>query len=165
MTTPPSPKRTVPQSELDFNMMVTETLWGSPFVSDDLKETLTKQHQYVDEDGNPVVNNEGQILVRKEALWGLMSYYTRDLRLANLSSTLGEMGYCRYYLDLAGDYLKMNYLKAFLICISRVATVLELSQSKGGFLRKQMNTLTTEQRRNFIEPEKKTLLKQKGGGD
>lgn len=155
-------KRTLPQNDLDFNMMVTDTLWGSPFVSNDLKDTLTKEFYLQNEDGQQVTDKEGRVLVKKEALWGLMSYYTRDLRLANLSNVQGEMYYCRYYLDLAGDLLKSDMFKAFMVSLSRVATVLELSQSKGGFLRKNMNTLTTEEKHQMLNPPKKKLM---GKGD
>jgi hypothetical protein len=58
-------------------------------------------------------------------------------------------------------------IEPFLICLSRVATLLEISQSKGGFLRKQMNTLRMENMQGEIEPPKKSLFgvgKNKDGG-
>jgi len=150
-----------PQSDLDFNLMITETLWGSTFVSPELQEFLTKRYQLTDENERPMFNNEGLPVVSKEALWGLMSYYTRDLRLSNLNYKNNEIQYCQHYLDLAGDFLKENMIRPFLICLSRVATVTELAQSKGGFLRKNMNTLRTENVDEYLEPKKKSLF---GGG-
>ena len=153
--------RVSPRSDLDFNLMITETLWGSSFVSHELQEELTKDYQLLDADGKPLYTEQGLPVVNKTALWGLMSYYTRDLRLSNLSYKNNEIQYCMYYLDLAGDFLKENMIKSFLVCLSRVATVTELAQSKGGFLRRQMNTLRTENVDEILEPKKKTIF---GGG-
>lgn len=150
-------QRISPRSDLDFNLMITETLWGSSFVSPELQSHLTKNYQLTDEDGNLMFNKEGRPVVSQEALWGMMSYYTRDLRLSNLSYKSNEIQYCMHYLDLAGDFLKERMIKPFLICLSRVATVTELAQSKGGFLRRQMNTLRTENVEETLEPKKKSL--------
>lgn len=150
-------QRISPRSDLDFNLMITETLWGSSFVSPELQSHLTKNYQLTDEDGNLMFDKEGRPVVSQEALWGMMSYYTRDLRLSNLSYKSNEIQYCMHYLDLAGDFLKERMIKPFLICLSRVATVTELAQSKGGFLRRQMNTLRTENVEETLEPKKKSL--------
>jgi len=153
-----TPARIRPQSDLDFNLMITETLWGSSFVSPELQAELSKEYQLLDENGKPLFTQDGLPIVNKTALWGLMSYYTRDLRLSNLSYKNNEIQYCMYYLDLAGDFLKENMIKSFLVCLSRVATVTELAQSKGGFLRRQMNTLRTENVDEILEPKKKTIF-------
>lgn len=70
----------------------------------------------------------------------------------------GEVAYCQYYLDLAGDLLQNNAIKPFLIALSRAASMLELSQSKGGFLRKRMNTLSQEHISQELEPKKQKLF-------
>lgn len=150
-------KRIMPRSELDFNMMTTESVWGKPQINKDLKARLSQYIQVVQEDGKAVINTR--------ELWGLLGYYTRDLRLANLSTARGEMFYAQYYLDLAGDMLQASMVEPFLICLSRVATLVELSQSKGGFLRKRMNTFTAEHYRNDLEPKKKSLMGKKQSED
>jgi hypothetical protein len=154
--TPPQ-QRVSPRNDLDFNLMITETLWGSGLVSPELQGHLTKHYQQYDEEGEPLMDDKGKPVVSEEALWGMMSYYTRDLRLSNLSYKSNEIQYCMHYLDLAGDFLKERMLKPFLICLSRVATVTELAQSKGGFLRRQMNTLRTENVDEVLEPPKKSM--------
>ena len=150
--------RVRPQSNLDFNLMITETLWGSQFVSPELQSHLTKQFQMTDSEGRPVYDEQGKPLVSEQALWGLMSFYTRDLRLSNLSYKTNEIQYCLHYLNLAGDCLKEGYIKPFLKALSEVASVTELAQSKGGFLRRQMNTLRTENVDEFLEPKKKNIF-------
>lgn len=139
-------RRVVPQSGLDWNMMLTDTMWGSQQISKQLKEKIRQR----------TVRDDG--MIDKEAAWELLSFYTRDVRLANLNVLTGEVSYCQYYLDLAGDFLREGFPEAFATSLARAATVLELSQSKGGFLRKRQNTLTTENLQGEIEPQKKRLL-------
>lgn len=134
--------RILPQNDLDFTMLTTNAVWGKDEVPKELRDRLTKYFIKTDSEGKPVVDSDGNIVVDREGLWGLLGYYTRDMRLGNLSS--GEVEYCQYYLNLANDYLEENMVRPFLIALSRVATRLELSQSKNGFLRKQLNTLIQE---------------------
>lgn len=148
--------RPIPQSDLDFNLMTTNTEWGSHFIPNSLKDKLSKHY---------VVSKDGKKYLKKEGMWELLGFYTRDLRLANLSHVIGEVTYCQYFLDLANDFLRADFTEPFLICLSRVATVLELSQSKGGFLRRRMNTLTQENFRQEIEPKKKNFFGMNKGGE
>lgn len=143
-------KRTLPQSELDFALLTTDSVWGKPDVSPELKARLNRFYATKDADGK-----EGFTV---ESLWGLLGYYTRDMRLANLSVWNGELEYVRYYIDLAGDYLHSDQVEPFLVTLSRAATRLELSQSKGGFLRRQLNTITEENVNMDREPPKKSLF-------
>jgi len=167
-TQPQQKKRNVPMSDLDFYLMTTDSVWGkdSAEISDDLRGKLSKFYSQVDKDGKPLTDEEGKFKVSKEGLWGLLGFYTRDMRLAYLNQL--ELIYCQYYLDLANDFLQADITKPFLICLSRVATVLELSQSKNGFLRRRMHTFTTEAYNETVEPQKKNLFgfgqkKQQGG--
>lgn len=148
--------RPVPQSDLDFNLMTINTEWGSTTIPEELKEKLSKRFYVRDQTGKVATDETGKPYVNKEALWELLGFYTRDMRLGNLSNT--ELNYCQYYLDLANDDLRMDYIDAFLICLSRVATVLELSQSKRGFLRKIIQTFIQKRTDTLVEPKKKSFL-------
>lgn len=145
-------KRVVPQTELDLQLLTTDSVWGKEEVSNDLKTKLSKYFKVKTADGR-----EGYTT---ESLWGLLGFYTRDMRLANLSNRPynDEMGYCEYHLNLANDFLQKNMIGAFVIALSRVATKLELSQSKGGFLRKSLNTFRQESEHRELEPPKKSLF-------
>jgi len=152
-------RRVMPQSELDLHLMMTDGVWGKSEISPELKDKLLKYYLTIDK-------KTGNQQIESSSLWGLLGFYTRDLRLANLSYINGELKYATYYLDLANDFLHADMIEPFLICLSRVATLLEISQSKGGFLRKQMNTLRMENMQGEIEPPKKSLFgagKNKGG--
>lgn len=144
-------QRQIPRSDLDLNLQLTNTVWGTPYISGALKNRLKRYYVERDEEGTETVS--------VGSLWELLGFYTRDMRLANLSVLTGEVSYCQYYLDLANDMLHANMIDPFLICLSRVASVLELSQSKGGFLRRRMNTFTSESMQGELgEPKKRTLF-------
>lgn len=151
--------RMLPQSDLDFNLMTTDAVWGSDYISPSLRRRLKKE--YPDKVVRDPETGESKIELDDESLWSILGFYTRDMRLANLSSWNGEVEYCEHYLNLAADCLESGYTEPFIICLSRVATKLELSQSKGGFLRKRLNTLTNESVRREDEPPKKGLFGQK----
>ena len=142
--------RVLPRSDLDFNLMTTNGVWGTKDINPELQARLMKYYAYKDENG--------AVKIDKSSLWSLLGFYSRDLRLANLSTWNGEVFYCQYYLDLSADFLREDMIEPFLICLSRVASVLELSQSKGGFLRRRMNTFSQENITGELEPKKKTLF-------
>ena len=145
-----------PETALDYNLMIVQSVWGKDVINQDLQEKLKiTKALYQDADTK-------EIFADKQSLWGTLSFYTQDLRLANLSPK--QFNYCVSYLDLAGDLLRVDMIEPFLICLSRVATILELSQSQAGFLRNRLNTLTTENVQRIFEPPKRSILtgKEKG---
>lgn len=141
-------KRTLPQSELDLNLMLTDTTWSN--LPPGLKERLIKN--YV------VINEKGERFVTKEDMSSLLGFYTRDLRLGNLNFVGGEIQFCEYHLDLANDFLKEGFIDPFLVCLSRVASKLELSQSRGGFLRKRHSSFTNENVSQNLDPPKRNIM-------
>lgn len=151
-------KRTMPQSELDFHLMTTNAVWGEPQVNVDLQERLRKVFLKRDEKGKPLYDKDGKLIGNTTSLWGMLGFYTRDMRLANLALWNGEVQYVQYFLDLANDLLQADMLDAFIIALSRSATLLEISQSKGGFLRRQMNTITQQHLSGEMEAPKKKLF-------
>lgn len=157
-TTQPS-RRTVPLNDLDMSYMTTNSVWGQSEVSEDLRKKLSKLEFVKDEHGDIIKDENGNpVAVYKDSLWGLLAFYTRDMRLANLSTFNGEVAYCQYHIDLASDLLQSDMIGAFLIALSRAATILELSQSKGGFLRNKQNTFTQENVSRDEGNQKKSLF-------
>lgn len=152
---PPQQRRS-PHSDLDLNLMLTDPVVGTENVNPYLQDRLKKEFYIYDENGNVLRDENGNPLVNKESMWEKLNFYTRDLRLGNLKGD--EVTYCQWYLDFAGDCLQENYYKAFIIALARAITVIELSQSRSGFLRKQPNTLRTENVSGELEPNKKSLF-------
>jgi len=145
-------RRIVPQNSLEVDMLITNPAWGTSDINPHLQARLKKLMQ------DKGLTNSTE--PKEEDLWSLLSIFTRDLRLANLSR--GESLYSEYYLNLAHDYLQQNLLEPFTICMSRVASKTELSQSKQGFLRKLMRTFTGESI-SINEDRKKSFLNKSGG--
>ena len=140
-------QRSLPTSDLDLNLMLTDSVWGRKEVSQELKDKLNKYYSSIDEDGKQTIT--------KSSLWGLLGFFTRDMRLGNLSSFDNELFTCRYHIDLANDLLNIDMIEPFLVSLSRAASILETSQSKSGFLRRMMNTLRQEHIQQQLEPPKK----------
>jgi hypothetical protein len=123
-------RRLPPQSDLDLNLMMTDPEWGRDSVNPEFKRMLG-------------------------AMWVEKNMFTRDIRLSNLDA--GELRDVRHYLNLTADLLQCGFFKAAGITMGRAATVLESSQGKKGFLRKEMNTIT-QQRITRDEAPKKRLF-------
>lgn len=146
-------KRIMPQSELDFNMLTTNPVWGREEVPAALKKALNRESTNL---------QTGEITT--SSMWSNMGFFTRDFRLGNLSTggRLGtednEIKYCQYFTDLAYDLIDEGFTEPFLICLSRPATLIELSHSKGGFFRKILNTIRQETTHQELEPPKKSLF-------
>lgn len=143
-------KRPLPATDLDLNLMLTNSVWGSTEVPQELKDKLSRYYKSEEEDGS--------VTITKSSLWGLLGFFTRDMRLGNLSSFDNELQTCRYHIDLANDLLSVDMIEPFLVALSRSASILETSQSKNGFLRRMMNTLRQEHIQQQLEPPKKKFF-------
>lgn len=147
-------KRLIPINSVELLHETTEPSWGKPAdIPLELKEKISHTKLYRNED-------TGEIQFDRVEYWDLLAYYTRDMRLANLNNV--ELDYCAYWLDLSGDLLREGYIQSFVAALARVITVLELSQSKKGFFRKRMGTITTENKQTLDEKKQKNLFSMRG---
>lgn len=146
-------KDILPESSLDLTLMFTNSEWGKENgIPAELKSALNKRFFFKDKDGKE------QTIDRSS--WGLLGFFTRDFRLGNLDGH--GVRYCEHYSELASELLDLGFIDPFVISLSRVATKLELSQSKAGFFRKQSSTITQERiSRGNLEPTTKGLFQQK----
>lgn len=136
-----------PYNDLEMQFMTTNPAWGYESPEHLLNELRIVQKEY---------NEKGETVEVNRQLWSLLAMYTRDLRLSNLG--FFEIEYCQRWVDLANDCLSLRYVECFFHCMSRAITVLELSQSKGGFLRKLFNKITYHHKTENLTPEKKGLF-------
>ena len=143
--------RNVPASELDLQMQITDPAW----------QRLTPQlrNKLIVKIGEQIVKVNGKDTTQNivEELHGILGVYTRDIRLGNLSAWNGESDFVRYYLELAVDFLGVDMPSACVTALNRALSVLELSSSKSGFLRKLINTIRQENYSN-VEPEKRNFM-------
>ena len=70
--------RQMPTSELDLNMMLTNSVWGRTDVPDELKNRLAKYFAVRDEKGNQLFDDKGNPIVTTDSLWGILGHYTSD---------------------------------------------------------------------------------------
>jgi hypothetical protein len=151
----------MPANELQFNMMITESTWGSPDMSPVIKDELLEGAYLADEKGNLLRDEQGNpVLADVKQGWELFSMYTRDFRLSNLDGS--DQEYVDHYTDTAFQLLQERMSASTKTALGYAVTRLETSQSKKGFVRKQANTLTTENINRDIEPAKRRLFS-KGG--
>jgi hypothetical protein len=133
-------KRIIPQNSLEVDVMTTIPGWGVDEIPFALREKLTKYGV------SPTKDADGKDVFTTEDLQSLLAIFTKDLRFGNL--TAFQEYECNYFLMLGADCLEQKFPEAFVVCMSRVAGILELSQSRGGFFRKRSGTITQE---NFVE--------------
>lgn len=149
--------RYTPYTDLEYNWLTTETGWGkdaTPELQSKLTKVLREKNIYTP---------YGEKVETTEQLWGLLSYYTRDIRLGNLSRMNGEVKYVVHWLNLAGDSLRAGYPKSFLSAITRAISIIEVSQSVNGFLRRRNQTHTYESYQQELQPKKRGLFGQRKG--
>jgi hypothetical protein len=137
--------RQVPANELDLQMQITTPGWQN--LSPQLQEKLIK---FLREE---IIEGEPKKVY--DQLSGILAIYTQDVRLGNLSTFNGEYDYVSYYLELAVDLLEAEQPQATVVALNRALAKLELSSSKGGFLRKLFNTIRSENLSKSLEPDKK----------
>ena len=132
-----------PNTDLDFQQQLTDPFISSTYVNPAFSSKF-KEYQYVlDADGNITLNEDGTKKIEiKRDLWAVLQMFTRDWRLGNID-TKKEAIYIRHYLDLTTDIITLlgdDFREPSLISFERALVVNETSQSKGGFLRKMLNT-------------------------
>jgi len=189
-------QRFIPVNEIDAGMRTLETSYGKEATSElynalkgltSFVVVINSEGKVItDEDGenliflinnkNQLVNKEGKVITNdkeqpvevdaKESSWGLLSYYSKDLRLGYLNDQItkgsNEVEIANFYLNIAGDCLRLGYPKAFETALRRVITLIELSQSRNGNLRRDMITIKQDISQSINKPKKKGLL---GGKD
>ena len=152
-------KRVVPINTLDYQWMTVETDWGKTEIPESLKRALSKEMkiEILDENGQ-----QKAVVTYEDVAWELLSFYRKEMRLANLTSE--QLNYCQYYIDLAGDCLTYSLRLPFLTSLRYATTVLELSQSRKGFLRRLLNTVRQETSYKEETEKKKSIFGTKKEG-
>lgn len=136
----------VPASELELNQMIIDGKWGEQRIHSDLYSKLKVPERVYARagtkwirDGKEVTLEHDEVFDIDEFLWAELSFYTRDMRLGNLDKK--DYLRAKHYLLLAADLLRLRFREAFIVALNRVIVLLELSQSKDGFLRQWFSTI------------------------
>jgi len=170
-------QRSMPINELDFNAMLANPLWGQDWENREIRDLLKNTKIKTDEKGNPLFHEEEKdengkkvkirfLIAEERSEYETLSFFTRDFRVGNLSRFGGEYDYCKRWAKIAHGVLQFGLKKSHVIALANVATELELSQSRGGFFRKEGNSLYEHLTKEETEPKKRALFGgKKGGGE
>lgn len=113
-------------------------------------QTLTTEPAYGDTDevdmdvNNNKDKNGGKIELPEPDYWKLMSFYTRDLRLGNISHKVYDVEYLEDMLGLTQSLLNVRggrFKQLSFLALNRVASALEISHNVGGFFRKNAQSI------------------------
>lgn len=152
-----------PYSPLDSEWLQVEPAYGkesTPEFYERLTALKGKAEPMFNADGTPRLDEHGRQVyaVEMSHLWDELGFFTRDLRLGNLNKMGSDVPYCEHYLALAGDCLSMGLPGSFTSAYRRVAGKLEISQSRGGFFRKNRNTARVERTTTENQGAKKSMF-------
>jgi len=150
---PQQTARYVPANDLDLQMSITNPAWQE--LSPELRGKLVKQV------GEKIIKGEKEKVY--EELAGVLGIYTRDIRLGNISPITGEFDFIVYYLELAVDLLSVGMVESSITSLNKALSRLEPSSSRGGFVRKLLNTVRNENVNKTLEPEKRRIMGKKMG--
>jgi hypothetical protein len=151
------PPRMVPQSDLDFNMQLTNPTWGKESeIGNAAHDSLKKTYYATDANGEVEYVDNEPVVHHEDDMWSKAGFLTRDFRLSNLSKSDYEKSV--WWTEFATATNLLGYKRSTAYCILQVAPTLELSQSKGGFLRDSLNTMIQKNTNTVEEPAKKSLF-------
>lgn len=126
----------IPTNSVEFETLTTEPTYGDP---DEFKTDA-----YKDDDNKlrPIPQH-----------WRILAFLKRDLRLGNISNKYDDFEYLEDRAALTAHlqhWRKGSFGDLAPVALSTVASTMELSQSRGGFFRKNAKTahLTSEQTEN-----------------
>lgn len=132
-----------PNTDLDFQQQLTDPFVSSPYVAPAFSNKFKEFEFARDEKGDKITDENGQYVIYvKRDLWNILQMFTRDWRLGNID-TKREAVYIRHYINLSADIMVTlgdDFREPALISLQRALAVNETSQSKGGFVRKILNT-------------------------
>jgi hypothetical protein len=148
-------KRDMPLNELDLQMIMTEPNWSD--AGEGLRDTF-KQQVSLSQESQLYVNENQEVVVPDRNLLEIMEVFQRDLRLGNLRRKDGELERARFMMDLALDCFNEGYTEPCVLLLHRVATMIDTSQSDGGFLRNLFSTLIKKDVTEDITPKKRGLF-------
>lgn len=127
-----------PANDTDLFIYSLDPAWSTEHINTDFEQPLT------DAEGNFVKDASGkQIMVF--SFWHALKFVKRDLRLGNLNPKIDDIGWMEDRVHLAQTLLSLRDGAFKCLAPSSIMPViasLELSQSRGGFVRKNFRTFS-----------------------
>ena len=142
-----------PTTDLDLQQGLTDPFISSPYVDESLKDKF-KEYEYIKDE-----NGKVKVYLKRD-LWTVLNIFTRDWRLGNIDKK-EEAVYIRHFLDLTTDIITVlgdDFRESAIISLERAFAVNETSQSKGGFLRRLLNTFIHQTNKTDDDTKKRSLF-------
>lgn len=156
-----------PQNTVDLQVMTIEPYISSEYISDRLRNKFRNYVYILDEKGNIALDEDGNPKIRLvRDMWATIEIFTQDQRLGNLKNS--EVNAITYNLDLCSDILTVlpeSFNKPAFILLERATSTLEVSSSRGGFVRTLFNTMFQNQSYSEDKPQKRSFFGKFGKGD
>jgi len=137
-----TPRAPRPSTDLDFQQQLTDPFISSEYIDPSFTDKFKEYEIVRDENGEPIILEDGRVQVQiTKDLWGVLQMFTRDWRLGNVNKE--EAMAIQHHLHLTSDILIClgdDFKEPALMCFQRALCLNEVSQSKGGFVRKILNT-------------------------
>lgn len=160
----------MPGTDLDFQAMMLHSRWGSPELNPELKNILKHTRKIkmlkgsilINEKNEKIVLEEDTLIPTDQFLWNELGMFTTDFRLGKLDKK--DYKEAKYWAKLAFDCLHLRMYRAFTVAMSRLATLLELSQSVDGYLRELMGKRHNVEEKREIQESPNVLFAKKNKG-
>lgn len=150
------PKRYLPGSDAEFYLHITRPSYADKALNPGLNDRVSNKFNVTDSDGNVVLDKKtGKPIEVKISKLDFYEIFTQDVRLGNLNDE--EVFFCTEYLDTAYDCLSSELGGGALVIAERAYSVVEVSHSKKGWLRRILATLRMENIHEMYEPKKSFL--------
>jgi hypothetical protein len=133
----------MPYDKLEFQAQLINPTYGIP--------SEYSQHA---KDNMKVPDENGEI---ENLLANMNIIFKRDVRFGFLKRLHNEVNYVQEFIDFGSDLLSWKLKRSAATCITRAATVLEVSQSENGNLRKELNTFTKKSSTEIKEAKDNSL--------
>lgn len=127
-----------PSNDVDLFIYTTDPAWCTEDINTDFEQVLR------DENGKPVLDREGNPIV-VFSFWHSLRFIKRDLRLGNIDPRFDDIEWMENRIQLAQNLIMLRngaFKHLAPMSIIPVIAIIELSQSRKGFLRKNFRTFS-----------------------
>ena len=128
----------VPSNDADLFIYTVDPAWSTESINTDFEQPL------LDASGLPVLDKAGNpILVF--SFWHSLNFLKRDFRLGNLNAKYDDFEWMENRVQLAQNLVMLRdgeFKRLAPMALAPVIAIVELSQSRGGFVRNNFRTFS-----------------------
>ena len=128
----------VPSNDTDLFIYTVDPAWSTEDINTDFEQPL------LDENGKQVLDEHGRP-VMVFSFWHSLKFLKRDFRLGNLNAKYDDFEWMENRIQLAQNLLMLRdgaFKRLAPMALAPVIAIVELSQSRGGFVRNNFRTFS-----------------------